>query len=282
MIDLDPVAGFIGAEVRGLDLSRPISDAVAEDLRAALAEHLVLFFQGQSLDLPGLKRVTRVFGPLLRVPYLEPSAEDPDVIAVLKEAEEAGIHVFGGNWHSDFSFLERPPGGSLLYAVEVPSFGGDTLWASQVHAYETLPEDLKALVETRRAVHSGKPYGVAHAPDKSLSLSRSVRMVRGDPEADRETLHPAVRRHPESGRKALFVNPTYTTRLEGLSEEESRPVLERLYAHTTRPEFTCRFRWAPGALAVWDNRMTLHYAINDYDGHRRLLYRTTFAGERPV
>ena len=278
---LEPVAGYIGAEVRGLDLSRPISDALARDLRKALGEHLVLFFRDQDLDLAAQKRVTEVFGPLLRVPYIEPCAQDPDVIAVLKEAEETGISVFGGDWHSDFSFLERPPGGSVLYGAEVPPYGGDTLWASQVAAYETLPEDLKAILEGRRAVHSGKPYGVSHAPEATLAVTRSIKMTRGDPEADRERLHPAVRRHPESGRRALFVNPIYTTRLEGLSEEESAPILARLYAHATRPEFTCRFRWAPGSLAVWDNRMTLHYAINDYDGHRRLMYRTTFAGERP-
>ena len=281
-LDLAPVAGFIGAEVRGLDLSRPISDAVAGGLRAALGAHLVLFFREQDLGLADQKRVTEVFGPLTRVPYIEPCAEDPDVVAVLKEAEETGISVFGGDWHSDFSFLERPPGGSVLYGAEVPPFGGDTLWSSQVAAYETLPTDLKTMVEDRRAVHSGKPYGVSHAPDETLAVTRSIRMTRGDPEADRERLHPAVRRHPENGRRALFVNPIYTTRLEGLSEAESAPILARLYAHATRPEFTCRFRWAPGSLAVWDNRMTLHYAINDYDGHRRLMYRTTFEGERPV
>jgi len=127
----------------------------------------------------------------------------------------------------------------------------------------------------------GAPYGVKHAPPPDLKLSRSIRMRRGDSGADRETVHPAVRTHPWTGRRALFVNPIYTTRLEGLSVEESRPLLQRLYGHAVRPEFTCRFRWTPGAVAIWDNRTTLHYAINDYDGQRRLMYRTTFAGERP-
>lgn len=276
-----PVAGYLGAEISGLDLSQPVSSATGQALRPALADHLVLFFRDQKLDLADLKRVTAVFGPLLRIPYVEPSPEDPDVVAVLKEADETKISVFGGDWHSDFSFLEQPPAGSLLYGAEVPPYGGDTMWASQVAAFETLPEDLKMLIENRQAVHSGAPYGVAHAPDKSLAVSRSIKMRRGDPDADREISHPVVRRHPVSGRKALFVNPIYTTRLDGMTEAESRPILARLYAHATRPDFTCRFRWAPGSLAIWDNRMTLHYAINDYDGHRRLMYRTTFAGERP-
>lgn len=280
--EIQPVAGFIGAEIAGLDLLPPLDEEACGRLRAALDEYLVLFLRDQRLDLAALKRATRIFGPLMRVPYVEPSPQDPDVIAVLKEADEADISVFGGDWHSDFSFLERPPAGSLLYGVEVPPYGGDTLWASQVRAYETLPADLKELIDGRRAVHVGAPYGVAHAPDQTLATSRSIKMRRGDPAADQETLHPVVRRHPATGRRALFVNPIYTTRLEGLSVEDSRAILERLYRHATRPEFTCRFRWAPGSLAIWDNRMTLHYAINDYDGHRRLMYRTTFAGDLAI
>ena len=281
MLKAEPLAGHIGAEIAEIDLSTVLSDALGAALRQALARHLVLFFRDQTLDLPAQKRITTVFGPLMRIPYVEPSPQDPDVIAVLKEADEINIGVFGGDWHSDFSFLERPPAGSVLYAAEVPPYGGDTIWSNQARAYETLPDDLKALVESRYAVHSGAPYGTAHAPEETQALSRSIKMRRGDPEADREALHPAVRRHPDTGRKALFVNPIYTIRLEGMSEAESRPLLERLYSHATRPDFTCRFRWAPGSLAIWDNRMTLHYAINDYDGHRRLMYRTTFAGERP-
>lgn len=280
-ISIAPIAGLIGAEVAGLDLSPPVAEETAEALRRALARHLVIFFRGQSLSLADLKRVTRLFGKLSRVPYIEPSSEDPDVVAVLKEADETRISVFGGDWHSDFSFLERPPAGAVLYAREVPPYGGDTLWANQIAAFETLPEDLRAAIEGRRAVHIGAPYGVSHRPAGDLRVSRSIRMRRGDPEADRERSHPAVRTHAPSGRKALFVNRIYTTRLDGMTEEESRPLLERLYAHAVRPEFTCRFRWAPGSIAVWDNRATLHYAINDYDGHRRLLYRTTFEGEVP-
>jgi taurine dioxygenase len=280
-MEIEPVAGMIGAEVKGIALAGPLNGDAVEGLRAALGEHLVLFFRDQMLDIPALKRLTLAFGELMAVPYVDPLPDEPHVVAVLKEASETGISVFGGAWHSDFSFLPRPPGGSVLLGVEVPPFGGDTLWSNQIAAYETLPDDLKALVDGRGAVHVGAPYGVKHAPAPSLRVSRSIRIHRGDPEADRETVHPAVRTHPWTGRKALFVNPIYTTRLEGLSVEESRPLLQRLYEHAVRPEFTCRFRWTPGAVAIWDNRTTLHYAINDYDGKRRLMYRTTFAGEAP-
>jgi taurine dioxygenase len=280
-ISIAPVAGLIGAEISGIDLSRPITDEIADRIRNALAQHLVIFFRDQALSLADQKRVTELFGTLSRVPYIEPSQEDPDVVAVLKEADETKISVFGGDWHSDFSFLERPPAGSVLYAKEVPPYGGDTLWANQIAALETLPEDLKTVVETHGAVHLGAPYGVTHRPPADLRVSRSIKMNRGDPTADRERVHPAARTHATSGRKALFVNPIYTTRFEGMTEAESRPLLQRIYAHAVRPEFTCRFRWTPGAVAVWDNRAALHYAINDYDGHRRLLYRTTFAGEIP-
>lgn len=278
--ELEPVTPRLGARLTGLDLRRPVSEALGEALRGALAERLVLFLPGQFLDIPALKRATTVFGPLLRLPYIAPTPEDPDVVAVLKEADEQRIATFGGDWHSDFSFLEHPPGGSLLQAVELPPVGGDTLWADQATAWEALPDDLRAVVAGRRAIQTGAPYGVSHRP--TVATSRSIRITRGDPAADRERAHPAVRRHPASRRAALFLNPIYTIRLDGMTEAESAPVLARLYAHMTRPEFCCRHRWRPGDLVIWDNRMTLHFAVNDYDGHRRLLWRTTFAGEAPV
>jgi taurine dioxygenase len=200
---------------------------------------------------------------------------------VLKEADERKISTFGNAWHSDFSFLEEPPLGSILYAREVPSHGGDTLFANMYEAYEALSEGMKRMLLGLRAMHSGKPYGQGGLP-KDLKTSRSIGIERNNPEADRETAHPVVRLHPESGRKALFVNAIYTTRFEDMSEAESRPLLDFLFEHVQRPEFACRFRWAEGSLAVWDNRCTLHYAVNDYDGSRRLMHRTTVAGERPM
>ena len=280
--EFHPLTGEIGAEVGNIDLTAPLTADNRDALRQGLWRYLVLIFRGQFLDRAQQKRLTQVFGPLCRLPYVVGMEDDPDVIAVKKSAAEVNISVFGGDWHSDFSFLEHPPAGSVLNAVEVPEVGGDTLWANQIAAYETLPAELKAAVEGRAAIHTGAPYGIAHAPPADLAVSASIEITRGDAAADQETRHPAVRSHPESGRKALFVNPIYTTRLEGLSEEQSREILAALYRHATRPEFCCRQRWRNGDVALWDNRATLHYAINDYDGHDRLLYRTAFAGERPT
>lgn len=276
-MNLEPVSGYIGAEVSGIDLKQPPTDDLQEQLRQALNEHLVLFIRDQHLNLDQQKRVTEIFGPLNRVPYVAPLADDPDVIAVLKEASETNVGVFGGEWHSDFSFLEQPPAGSVLNAVEVPPYGGDTMWASQVAAYETLPEKLRSVADTHNAIHTGAPYGAKYPPDNHERAGKSIRMTRGDPQADREVVKPIVRIHPETGRKALFVNPIYTQRIEGMAPEESAATLRRLYRHCTRPDLTCRHRWRAGDIVVWDNRATVHYALNDYDGYRRLLYRTTFA-----
>jgi taurine dioxygenase len=278
---VDRLTGFMGAEVSGVDLRQPIPDELAGHLRDALGAHQMIVIRDQHLGIDDQKRLTRVFGPLMRLPYVEPMADDPEVIAVLKEADEINVGVFGGDWHSDFSFLENPPAGSVLNAVDVPDVGGDTVWSSQVAAYESLPADLRAVVDGRMAVHLGAPYGVKHAPPEESRSGASIRMTRGDPEADRERLHPAVVTDPATGRRALFVNPIYTTRLDGMSEAESAPILAALFKHATKPDFSCRLRWQAGDVAVWDNRMSLHYATNDYDGVRRLLYRTTWQGAPP-
>jgi taurine dioxygenase len=271
--------GVVGAEISGVDLAR-LDDRAFAQIKQAFLDHLVLFFRDQRLSPEQQVALTRRFGPILRVPYVAHLPEHPDIIAVLKEAEERQVSTFGNAWHSDFSFLEEPPAGSLLYALETPPQGGDTLWANMYMAYETLSEGMRGMLDGLKAIHTGKPYGAQGGA--GIRGSRSIKITRGDPEADRETAHPVVRKHAESGRKALFVNAIYTTRFAGMTEAESRPLLKFLFEHSTRPEFTCRFHWSDGTLAIWDNRCTLHYAVNDYDGYRRLLHRTTFAGERPV
>jgi taurine dioxygenase len=275
-----PLTGTIGGEITGVDLRRPISADLAGSLKDALARHQVLFFRDQHLSLDQLKAVTRAFGPTMQLPYVQPLEGEPEVIRVLKEADEKG-GVFGGDWHTDFSFLARPPAGSLLAAEVVPPHGGDTVWVSQALAWETLPEPLQLLLRGRDAIHVGKPYGVKWAPPQKERAGASIKMTRGDPEADIERAHPAVIKNPLTGRAAAFLNPLYVTRLEGLSEAESRPILDQVQRHATRPEFCCRFRWSAGAVAVWDNLFTQHYAVNDYQGHRRLMFRTTFAGPTP-
>lgn len=280
-MQIEKMTGWIGAVVGGIDLREPIGEELAQALRDALAEHQVLVLPDQHLDLAAQKRLTEAFGPLFRTDYISHMDEEPFVIRVLKEADERG-GVFGGDWHADFSFLPEPPVGSVLNGVEIPAHGGDTVWASQMAAWETLPGPLKELLDGRDAIHVGKPYGVRWAPPQEERSGASIRMRRGDPEADRERRHPAVFTHPRTGRRGLFLNPLYVARLDGLSEAESRPILEQVQRHTLRPEFQVRLRWLPGTVAVWDNFQTQHYAVNDYHGHRRLMYRTTFGGPPPV
>lgn len=275
------LTGFTGAQIVGVDLSASIDDDTANRLRSCLDAHHVLVFPGQHLTIRQQLAVTQLFGDPVGLPYVTPMVDQPNVIAVLKEAHEVGDGVFGGDWHSDFSFLENPPAGSVLSAVELPPFGGDTVWANQVTAYRTLPAHLREIVDGTAAVHVGAPYGVAHAPAESARSGASIEMRRGDPEADRERLHPAVLTLPETGEQALFVNPIYTTRLASMTGEESAPVLAEIYRHATRPDLCYRHRWRVGDLVIWNNRAVMHYATNDYDGHRRLLYRTTFGRAVP-
>jgi taurine dioxygenase len=281
MPSIKRITGFIGAEISDLRLDGDIAEEAAVFLRSKLAKHHVLVLRDQHLSIEQQKEVTKVFGPLMRLPYVLPMESDPDVIAVLKEADEVNVGVFGGDWHSDFSFLENPPAGSILSAVEIPEVGGDTVWANQAAAYRSLPTHLGEFVDSHRAVHVGKPYGVKYAPPQREQSSASIKMSRGDPNADRETLHPSVITEPTTGEKALFLNPIYVTKFEGLTETESAPFLDQLYKHCTRPDISCRHRWQAGDLVIWDNRMTMHYATNDYDRSRRLLYRTTFERDIP-
>jgi len=270
-----PITGTIGAEVEHVDLADPIPAGLGAELRALLARHLVLVFRDQHLDLAAQKRLTAVFGTPMQLPYIEPMAGEPEVVRVLKEAQDRS-GVFGGDWHSDLSFLAEPPAGSVLNAIELPPYGGDTLFASQAAAWEALSPGLRDLLDRRDAIHVGKPYGVKWAPPVEEQSCGAIRMVRGDPEADRERYHPAVLTNPGTGRRSLYLNPIYVTRLDGMSEAESRPLLDTLKAHATRPEFCMRLRWTPGTVAVWDNYATLHFAVNDYAGFRREMWRTTF------
>lgn len=275
------LTGHVGARITGIDLTRPSDDTLAAELRMLLGEHQLLVLPDQFLDIAQQIALTTAFGPLLQLPYVKPMETEPDVIRVYKGADETGA-VFGGDWHSDFSFLENPPAGSVLTAHTLPPFGGDTIWASQAAAWDHLPQPLQQLLLGRNAIHVGKPYGIRWAPPKSVQSGAGVQMSRGDPSADEERVHPAVLENPHTGRKMLYLNPTYVTRLEGLSETESAPLLDQIQRHIIRPEFTVRHSWSPGTVAIWDNLATQHYAVNDYQGHERLMYRTTFAGPAPA
>lgn len=278
-LTVTPLTPSIGAVVGGVDVRNPDGETMAL-IRRTLVDYSVIFFRDQNLDVEELEIFSENFGRLVRVPYIDPLENHPNVIAVLKEADEKRISTFGGEWHSDFSYLAAPPVYTVLYAEDVPGGRGDTLWADMYAAYESLSPALQTRLCRLNAMHGGHVYG-AQRPPAGMRTSRSIGISRNNPEADVEQLHPVVRIHPDSKRKALFVNPVYTTRFEGMSEDESRPLLTFLNACATRPEFLCRFQWKAGSLAVWDNRCTMHFAVNDYDGHRRLLYRTTVASECP-
>ena len=276
-----PLTPGLGAEVSGIDLTQATAEEISA-LRDAWFRYKVLFVPNQSLDLTRFRSVSKRFGALMRLPYIEPVDGFPEIIRVLKQADEIGMGVFGGEWHSDFSFLAEPPSASLLYGIDVPPVGGDTLWVDMALAWRKIPEALRDRLQGRIAIHTGKPYGVTHAPEASTQFRGSIGITRNNPEADRETPHPVVCRHPETGERMLFLNPTYTTRIEGIDAEESESLLQSVYAHCTRPEFTCRWRWRSGVLAIWDNRSTMHYAVNDYDGHRREMVRATLQGHVPL
>lgn len=269
----------IGAVV-DMRLEPPFPADIATALRELLARFQVLFFRDQQLDLAGQLALTQAMGPLMRLPFVTPMEGQPNVIRVLKEADEGG-GVFGGDWHSDFSFIERPPVGSILSAREVPPVGGDTLWASGAAAWDHLDAADKALIDGRDGFHVGKPYGVKWAPPVEERAGGSIRMSRGDPTADEERAHPAVLRNPVTGRASVYLNPTYVCRLDGMTEAESAPILARIQALATSPALTCRWRWQAGDIAIWDNLFTQHFAVNDYFGHRREMWRTTFAGPVP-
>jgi taurine dioxygenase len=264
------VAGALGAELGGVDLSGPLDSDTIAAIRAALNAHQVIFFRNQSLTPDQQLAFGRRFGPLNIHPYVAGMADHPEVMEIIKEPSDK--LNFGGGWHSDMSFLETPSIGSILYAVETPEFGGDTLFASQAAAYDALSEGLKATLEGLRAVHSaGREYSAKGA---SAQKRASMQVAEAEGLAG-EFIHPVVKVHPETGRKALYVNPAFTMRFDGWTRRESRALLDYLLEHSRQEAFTCRFSWRDGSMAFWDNRQVWHYALNDYPGQRRHMRRVT-------
>jgi taurine dioxygenase len=278
-VTVDRITGSLGAEVHGLDLTRQQTEGELHELRQAVLDHKVVFLRGQPYATEHLERLTEQLGGHGHTPFLESMPGHPGVVKVVKEADEGGFN-FGGAWHSDWSFQPAPPAFTLLWSVEVPPHGGDTMWSNQELAFDTLSDGLQATLRGLDVVHSA---GWAYSADGVLARSaqgRSMQINTTD-DALAEHVHPAVITHPETGRASLFVNPTYTVRFAGWSAADSAPLLAHLFAHSTRDAFTCRFRWTADTLAIWDNRSTQHNALNDYRGHRRELHRTTVAGSPP-
>jgi taurine dioxygenase len=275
-----PVAGSLGAEIEGIDLSQPLSETLFQQIETTLAEHLVLFFRDQNLEPEEQIAFTRHFGPPSPTPFIKTMAGYPEVIEVVKEADEKSAFVFGGGWHSDFSFLERPPYVTCSYAKEVPAYGGDTLFANMILAYERLSDDLKDRIDGLVALHSGeRAYSPKMQPLQDLLENMQVENTN---EALVPQDHPLVRTHPKTGKRGLYINPVYTIGIKDMEHEAAIQLLDELNRHALSELFTCRFRWRKGSLAIWDNRFTQHYALGDYAGKRRHMYRTTSMGERPT
>jgi taurine dioxygenase len=273
-LEIRPIAGAIGAEVHGVDLAEELPAETIAAIRQALLDHLVIFFRGQDLPPARFMAFARRFGTPVEYPFLNGIDGFPEIIAVTK-LEHERIN-FGGVWHADTTYLAQPPMATLLVAREVPPAGGDTLFANQYLAYDALSERMRALLDGLRAVSSSAKADVTRTREDRVRSDGTARA--------REALqaeHPVVRTHPETGRKALYVNLAHTTRFAGMTEEESAGLLDFLFRHQVRPEFTCRFRWEVGSLAFWDNRCAQHNPINDYHGYRRVMHRITLAGDTP-
>lgn len=273
--EVTPLSGAVGAVLSGIDISKDLEPDVISEIRRAWLEHLVIFFRDQNLSDERLMTFGRYFGELYLHPNLAKKGPHPEVIHVVKEPD--ATRVVGAEWHTDTGHVECPPMGAVLHALEVPPKGGDTVFANQYLAYETLSDGLKNLLDGMKAVHDDSRVA---GPNANKGRSTETRDY-----ADwmpTVNAHSVVRTHPETGRKALYVNVASAHTFEGMTKAESAPLLQYLFKHATQPEFTCRFSWEPGSVAFWDNRCLKHIAVNDYQGHRRDMRRVQLAGDKPV
>ncbi len=268
-----PLAGALGAEVSGIDLRQPIDDALFAALEAGLLEHQVLFFRDQAIEPSHHRALARRFGE----PVPHPAYASIDGFAEINVLESTAEHPTRiDTWHTDMTFLESPPLGSVLRGRIIPARGGDTMFASLFAAWEGLSERMQRYLDGLAAWHSFA-HGFRHSLAEPGGWERLGAAVRANP----PVRHPVVRTHPRSGRRALFVNRLFTTHIEGLREAESDALLRFLFAHLETPEFSCRFRWTPEAIAFWDNRATLHRPVNDFFPAHRRMERITIGGDRP-
>lgn len=291
-LTVTPVAGALGASINGVDLSKPMPEPFFDAIHGAFLDHLVIFLPGQSLTPETLVGFARRFGEpvptVFEPPFSAPLIEAfPEIYQLIKEPESTDANV-GGFWHADVTYRKHPNLCAVAYAVDAPTYGGETLYSNLYLAYEALSDGMKRMLEGLRAVHTST---MPHSRGlRSASVSRNRPPQKGEVTREAvnleksvvETVHPVVRVHPETGRKSLYVNRGFTERFEGMTVEESLPLLNYLWAHMERPEFTCRYGLRTGTVVVWDNRCTLHYALNDYHGQRRVLHRVSIAEpERP-
>ncbi len=271
---VEKISGALGAEISGIDLGGRLSGVEAAALRDAFHEHLVIFFRGQELSPGQFLRFAEAMGEPIEYPFVAGLEGFPTIIEVKKLEHERTN--FGGVWHSDTTYLDEPPMGSMLLAREVPPYGGDTMFANQYLAFESLSPTMRRLLDGLK--------GISNSAKADVSRTREDRLAsdgKKSAPSNYRAAHPVVRTHPQTGRKALYVNVGHTVGIEGMTDEESAPLLAFLFQHQVRPEFTCRFSWRPGSLAFWDNRCALHNPVNDYHGFRRVMHRITLRGDTP-
>ncbi len=273
-IEVRPIGGAIGAEIYGVDLRQEVSDATIAAIRRAWLEHCVIFFRDQPLEPGQFLRFARRFGEIVEYPFIKGIEGFPEIIPVVKLEHEKTN--FGGIWHSDTSYLPQPPMATMLSAREVPPKGGDTMFANTYLAYEALSDGMKRMLEGLIAVNSSRKADASRTRE-----DRVKDMKREDAKQEYVGEHPVVRTHPETGRKALYVNVAHSIRCKDMTEAESAALLDYLFQQQTRPEFTCRFHWEVGSIAFWDNRCAQHNPVNDYHGYRRAMLRITLAGDTP-
>jgi taurine dioxygenase len=279
-IAVTPQPTGFGAEITGLDLSRPLPDEVLAEVKAAWARHGVVAFPDQPLSLEAQEAFTQAMGGFGVDPYIKPMAGHPNVLELRREPDEKATN-FGAGWHSDWSFQEAPPAATILHSKVVPPVGGDTLFVDACRAYEALSPAMQRMLEPLQAIHSARQsYGSKGVFSKDTE-KRTMQIIVSE-EADAALTHPLVRTHPLTGRRALYVSPVYTVGIEDLTPEEAKAILGFLFAHLTQEQFIYRHRWREQMLLMWDNRCTMHFAEGGYDGHLRLMHRTTVKGDVPV
>lgn len=278
-IEVERIAGALGAEIEGVDLAQDLSEEVLAEIRQALLDNQVIFFRDQALTPERQLAFARRWGEIHLHPYMQGMEDHPEILEIVKTP--ADKKNFGGSWHSDQMFTAKPAMGTILYAKEVPSAGGDTLWTNQYLAYESLSEGMRRMLDPLRAVSKGDNFSSHDGKTRKEYYADKIGMKVKDPGSTQTvTTHPLIRTHPETGRRALFIGG-HVFRFEDMTEQESRPLIDFLMQHSTRPEHTCRFRWRTGSLAFWDNRCTQHFAINDYPAETRIMHRITICGDTP-
>ena len=279
-ITVTPQPSGFGASLTGLDLSKPLPAAVLAEVKAAWARHGVVAFPGQPLSLDALEAFTLQIGAFGKDPFIKPMADRPNVLELRREPDEKATN-FGAGWHSDWSFQDAPPAATILRSEVTPPVGGDTLFCDTTRAYEALSPTMQAMLAPLRAIHSAaRPYGTQGSFAKETA-ARTMQIITSK-EAEKTHAHPLVRTHPVTGRKALFISPVYTVGVEGLTPPETDALLGFLFKHMVQDAFVYRHHWQAGMVLMWDNRCTMHLAEGGYDGHLRLMHRTTVAGDAPV